>query len=255
MKYLRLTAILPVSVALAQAPPSLRDEAFLYSAEWRLMHAGNARISWSGNGPDRSASLHLVTAGLAGKLYKVDNHYSVSYNSGFCASSSVMKANEGKKRREIMVTYNRTPGKAEFVERDLLKNNDVVGTREVPVPACVHDTIAALGRLRTLSTAPGQTVELPISDGKKSANVRIQALTRETVKTRVGRFNTIRYEAHLFNDVIYRRKARLFVWLTDDARRLPVRVEIDMPFYIGNVVLELEKMDPVPANTAAAINR
>jgi hypothetical protein len=252
MKFCRLFAIVPISILCAQGPSPVRDETLLYTAEWRLMHSGNARISWSAAGPQRSASLHLETIGLAGKLYKVDNHYSVSYNSGFCASASLMKANEGKKRREITVTYNRTPGKAEFVERDLLKNNDVVGTREVEVPSCVHDTIAALGRLRTLTVGPGQSVELPISDGKKSARVRIQALKREPVNTPAGRFDAIRYEAHIFNDVIYRRKARLFVWLTDDARRLPVRIEIDMPFFIGNVTLALQKTDLTsPASTAS----
>ena len=56
----------------------------------------------------------------------------------------------------------------------------------------------------------------------------------------------------MFNNVIYRRKARLFVWLTDDARRIPVRVEIDMPFYIGNVTLDLEKQEtPSPASVSS----
>lgn len=239
-----LLLLYTAAIAQSPAPPRTADESLLYAAEWRLMRAGNARIAWTGNGASRSASLELETTGFVGTLYKVDDDYSVTYNDRFCASSSLMKAAEGKKRREITVTYNRKPGKAEFVERDMLKDNAVVGEREIDVPACVHDTIAALARLRAIAVDVGKSVELPISDGKKSAQVRIEALKRERVKTPMGQFNTVKHEAHLFNNVIYRRNARLFVWLTDDARRLPVKIQVDMPFYIGNVTLELEKEEP-----------
>jgi hypothetical protein len=62
------------------------------------------------------------------------------------------------------------------------------------------------------------------------------------VKTPAGQFDTIKYEAFLFNGQLYRRKGRLFVWLTDDDRRLPVQVRVQLPFYIGTVTLQLEKM-------------
>jgi hypothetical protein len=238
-----LTFLAGAGLGQAPAPPAVpkpADESLVYAAQWRLWRAGHARIAWTGSGEKRSASLELETTGFVGSLYKVDDEYSVSYDNRFCASASLMKANEGKKRREITVTFNRKQGKAEFVERDLIRN-DVVSEKEIDVPACVHDTIAALARLRTVKAEPGRSVDFPVSDGKKSAMVRIQALKREKVKTPAGEFQALRYEAHLFNDVIYRRKARLFLWLTDDQRRLPVRFQIDMPFYIGNVTLELEK--------------
>jgi hypothetical protein len=230
---------------LAQAPttPGRAGETLLYSAAWRLWHAGSARIAWSAADSQRSAALSLETTGFVRSLYKVDNEYSVSYNERFCAASSRMNAAEGKKHREIAVTYNRTPGKAELVERDLLNGSAVVNEKEIDVPPCVHDTISALARLRTTRVEVGKAVRFPISDGRKSAEVRIDALKRERVKTKLGEFDAVKYEAHVFNNVIYRRKARLFVWLTDDERRLPVRIQVDMPFYIGNVTLELEKED------------
>ena len=72
----------------------------------------------------------------------------------------------------------------------------------------------------------------------------IEAQERETIRTPAGVFTTIRHEAMLFNGVIFRRKARLFVWLTDDTRRLPVQIRVQMPFYIGTVTLQLEKEEP-----------
>jgi hypothetical protein len=40
--------------------------------------------------------------------------------------------------------------------------------------------------------------------------------------------------------VLYRRRGRLFIWLTDDDRKLPVQVKVRLPFYIGTVTLQLQ---------------
>ncbi len=89
---------------------------------------------------------------------------------------------------------------------------------------------------------PGQSARIPISDGKKAVLAKVEAQERETVKTDAGiRYKTIRYEAFLFDNVLYRRRGRLFVWLTDDERKLPVQLRIRLPFYIGTVTLQLEK--------------
>jgi hypothetical protein len=53
----------------------------------------------------------------------------------------------------------------------------------------------------------------------------------------------MRYEAHLFNDVLYRRKGRLFVWLTDDEKRLPVQIRVRLSFPVGTISFELEKAE------------
>jgi hypothetical protein len=61
------------------------------------------------------------------------------------------------------------------------------------------------------------------------------------VKIKAGTFETIRYEVSLFNGVLYPRKADLFVWLTDDAHRLPVQVRARMSFPVGTITFELVK--------------
>jgi hypothetical protein len=82
---------------------------------------------------------------------------------------------------------------------------------------------------------------VPMSDGKKTASVKVEAQGRETVKIKAGTFNTIRYEVFVFNGVLYSRKADLFVWLTDDAHRLPVQLRARMSFPVGTITFELTK--------------
>jgi hypothetical protein len=95
--------------------------------------------------------------------------------------------------------------------------------------------------LRTLNLQPGQTTQVAVSDGKKSVLARVEAQQREDIKTPAGSFKTIRYEAFLFNDVLYRRYGHLYIWLTDDARKLPVQIRVRLQFAIGTITLQLDK--------------
>ncbi len=240
-----IVCALPQTAPVAGAPAAPKvpaQEALSYRVEWRLIHAGNARLKWSGADPGAGwhAGLELETVGLVSKLYKVNNKYSSRLNDRFCVEESLLSTNEGNKKRETTVKYDGESRKAKYVERDLVKNT-VVDNHELEIRACEHDVIGALYRLRTMSVPPGQSVQIPISDGKKAVMARVDAQVRETVKIEGVKYNTIRYEAHLFNGVLYRRSGRLFVWLTDDERRLPVQIRVRMPFYIGTVTLELRK--------------
>jgi hypothetical protein len=43
------------------------------------------------------------------------------------------------------------------------------------------------------------------------------------------------------NGVVYTRKGRVFVWLTDDGRKLPIQIRLRMQFPISTVTLLLQK--------------
>ena len=137
----------------------------------------------------------------------------------FCTTSTDLNAMEGKRHREVKVTYDYNRRKASYLERDLLKNS-VVRTAETELPGCVADILTGLNKLRTLKLEPGQSTQAVLSDGKKVVSARVEAQEREEVKTKMGTFNTIRYEPFVFNGVLFARKAELQVWITDDARAL-----------------------------------
>ena len=215
-----------------------------YRAHWRFWNAGDITLSYqppaSAAETEWQAELKLRTRGFVDTLYRVDNHYSVLFDRDFCAASSFFRMHEGGKRREIKVTYQQPPGKVSYLERDIKKDR-IVSTKELDVPPCVHDELAALARLRTMRLEPGQRLEFPISNGKKSASVRLDVLERVRLGTPSGIYDTILCEAFLFNNVLYRRKAHLLFWLTDDERLIPVRVRVKFRFYIGTVTLDLVK--------------
>lgn len=238
---LLVLALLCGRAAGASLPEAGSPVVLHYRAEWRLMHAGDVTLRYRrepGTNPSWRAELELKTRGFAAALYKVDNRYTVLFDNGFCASSYDYLVHERSKRREIRVRYQDPAGKASYVEYDPVRDR-VVETRKIDVPECVHDELAALARLRILEVVPPASVELPVSNGKKAALARVEAQRKERIETPSGVYDAIRYEAFLFKNVLYRRNARLFVWLTDDEHRLPVQIRIQMPFFIGTVTLQL----------------
>ena len=218
-------------------------ETFYYSIEWRLITAGQAKLDWIAPpqvGATWQATLHLESLGLVSKFFKVEDDYSVNLNQTFCALSSQMSSHEGPRQHETRIIFDGAFRKATYLERDRLKNT-VFLSKETEIPSCVHELLGGLFYLRTLNLQPPQSAEVPMSDGKKSVLARVEAQAREEIKTPAGVFKTIRYEAYLFNDVLYKRDAHLYVWLSDDARRLPVQIRVRLQFTIGTITWLLEK--------------
>jgi hypothetical protein len=220
-------------------------ETLSYTVEWRLITAGKAKLEWtSGQRPAAGpqVNLRLESVGLVSKFFKVEDDYSAILNPALCAQSVQMTTQEGSRQRETKITFDSAARKARYLERDRAKNA-VVAARDIDTPPCVHDILGGLYFLRTLNLEPGQSIEVPVSDGKKSVMAKVEAQQREDVKTAQGTFKTIRYEVYVFNEVLYRRPAHLYVWLSDDRRRLPVRVQVRMQFAIGTITLLLEKAE------------
>src|ERR1700732_2292970 len=223
----------PINEALATLPS---QETLVYSIEWRLIDAGVARLTQE---PKR-ARLHLESSGLVSKLYKLNDNYDLEMQGDFCATSTTLEAMERSRHSETKVAYDYSKGKASYVERDLIKNT-VTKTAEVEIPPCTHDIIGALYKLRTLKLQPGQSNQVEVRDGKKSVSARIEAQQNEQIKTNAGTFNTTRYEAYVFGGVLYARKAQLLIWISEDARRLPVQIRVRLSFPVGTITLALEK--------------
>ena len=237
-----LAALFVASVGDAQTVNLPARETLSYAVEWRLVTAGKARLDWTAlsGGRGWESRFHLESIGLVSKLFKVEDDYFAQLNQGLCAQSSQMSAREGVRQRETRITFDANTRKAAYLEIDKIHNTTVL-SQEIDIPPCVHDVFGGLYILRTMRLEPGQSAQLPISDGKKSVSARVEAQARETVKTPSGTYKTIRYEAFLFNNVLYRRPAHLHVWLTDDARKLPVQLRVKMQFTIGTITLQLEK--------------
>jgi hypothetical protein len=227
-------------VAAVSEHPVAAKHTLQYGVEWRLIRAGTARMTWSPAASGYTADLQLQSVGLVSKLYRVNDQYRANVDGNACAEHVLLKAEEGKRRRETTISFG--SGKVHYVERDLLKNN-IALEKELETPPCVYEYMGALTKLRTMRLEPGQSAEVPLTDGKRFANVKVEAQEREQVKIGPQTHNTMRYEVYMFNGVLITRKARMNIWLTEDARRLPIQIRVRMSVLVGNITLQLEKVE------------
>jgi len=232
--------LVPISLAFPQGNALPAREKLTYTIEWRLITAGKATVQWVSTGGDAQINLRVESVGLVSKLFRVEDDYRANMGAGLCAQAVQLTSHEGSRERETKITFDYPNHRADYLERDRAKNT-VLLARETDIPPCVHEIIGGLYHLRTLNLEPGQSAQVPLTDGKKSVMAKVEAQQREEVKTPAGTFKTIRYEAYVFDNVLYRRPAHLYVWLTDDRRKLPVEIRVRMQFAIGTITLQLEK--------------
>ena len=118
-------------------------ETLHYGIEWRLINAGMAKLTLQQNlapqSPGGTAQLQLESAGLVAKLYKISDKYRANYEGGFCATDSLLDAQEGKRHRETTVKFDHALKKATYLEKDLLKKDE---TRTLDVTV----DVSAFGR-------------------------------------------------------------------------------------------------------------
>jgi hypothetical protein len=217
-------------------------ERLLYRVEWRMMEAGSATVQLSrGAADDWEIRLHLESSGLVNHLYRVLDNYKATSDDRFCAAGSTLDAQEGKKHTLTQLTFENSRQQVEYSERNLLKNESVQTVMDVA--PCTYEITGALAKLRLMDLPPGKSANLPITTGKKMAYAGIDAQTKDTVSISGRTYSTIRYEAYVFDNVLYKRKGRLFIWLTDDADRLPVQLRAQMGFPIGAITLQLQRQE------------
>ena len=236
-----LVLLVCAPMAIPQGNPVPSRETLVYNIEWRLINAGKATITWQPRPQPRTgwqAGVHLESVGLVSKLFRVEDNATSLVNPSLCVESAQFATQEGSRRRETKITYDVESRKASYLERDLVKNSTVLA-QEIEIPPCVHDVISGLYFLRTLQLEPGQSTEVPVSDGKRSVMAKVEAVQREDVKTPDGPFKTVRYELNLFNNVLWKRSGHLSIWFTDDRRKLPVQIRVRLPFTIGTITLQL----------------
>lgn len=236
--------MLVLGVVRAQQPAPARTTTLTFNVEWKLVNAGTLKLKWQPKpgAPYGAGETQLLmeSQGLVSRLYYLKDDYRSQHEDVFCTTSTSLDAREGKRHREVLATFDRANRKATYLERDLIKDQ-IIKEAETDTAHCAMDILGGMMRLRSTELRPGQSLELPMSDGKKSAMVRVEAQEKETVKTRLGTFNTVRYEIFVLNGVLYGRKGRVHIWLTDDARRLPVQVSARFSLLIGTITAQLIK--------------
>lgn len=111
-----------------------------------------------------------------------------------------------------------------------------------PIPEYVHDIMSAFYYARTLDYS-----NMKVGDGVKLFNfykdqsheLMVKFLGRQELEVEAGTFNTVVVEPLVKEGGLFKAEGRIVIWLTDDERKIPIRVNTKV--VIGSIDTELRE--------------
>ena len=146
-----------------------------------------------------------------------------------------MKIREGSHRRDKEIFFDQKGGKAEYI--DHLNNLKLT----LPILQNTYDFYSGFFYIRSLKLEVGKSVYVNIFDSMKMWNVEVQVLKKEKLKTILGEVDTICVRPLVKSEGIFQRKGAIEIWMTDDERRIPVKMRTKVT--LGSVTATLVKMN------------
>jgi len=218
-------------------------EVLTFDISWTsFVTAGTATLSVKERRPSASGrhAYYLVAeakpSSVVGKLYSL--YYkaeSMMDTRSLLPSLATMYSNEGGRQRYKTTTFSGN-GAARYEVKTSTTN-----TSSLTLPATAQDPLGAMYILRALPLKPGLSVPIPVTDSGKSYTMRIRVEGRETVRTGIGTLPALRVALAITDSAGKAASAGgLTLWVSDDERRLPVKLQAGLA--IGSVQLLLAKV-------------
>ena len=110
---------------------------------------------------------------------------------------------------------------------------------DFPIAASTQDALSALYVLRAIPFKAGLHVTMPVSDDGLNYKLTLDVAAPERVRTPIGEIPAWKVMPVVTNDRGQPIGKNLAVWISDDARRYPVKIQADLP--VGSFALVLRE--------------
>ena len=227
-----LLAVIAAAAAFVASSPVtqtfVNGETLDYNLTWLRITGGSARMTVAPLDDERFrvTSVGKSSAGFS-RIYRVhDQIETIVARNDFSTLKYTKRIDEQDDETKIEVTTIED-GIATRVRRKVKK---------VAVPRPVYDPISVIYVLRTVDLTPGKTYEMVLIADGKVYNVHAGVTRRETLQTPAGRFKTVLVEPRMESGGVERGE-KMYIWYSDDARHIPVRIRTDVKF--GSVTATL----------------
>lgn len=162
-------------------------------------------------------------------IYKVRDKYETYIDTATMQPLKFIRnVNEGGYKKYQNITFNKTA------------NTAITTDGVFKVPECIQDVVSSMYYARNIDFSklqPEDKIPFSMFLDNEVFNMYIRYLGKETIKTKYGKFNTIKIKPLLLKGTIFEGGENMTVWITDDANHIPVRVE--SPIVIGKVKIDM----------------
>ena len=217
-------------------------EILTYDISWsNIVTAGTAIMTIKeGTLPDGEQVLRLIvtthSVGLVDKFYRVNDRLESVFDPRIMQSvkfSLNQSHGKKKKRRELVFDH---------VNKTVISTLNDDPPETITIPDEVQDALSSLYYLRTKEDLQvGKVTTIEVHDSGKNWSVEVLVLGREKVRTPAGQFATIKVRTFPTYEGVFMNNGEIFVWLTDDSRRVPVLMKSTIS--IGSIMTTLTKRE------------
>jgi len=217
-----LATFLLITAGTAQA--SAIPETLNYQLTWTGVKIGTSTLATALTGNTLEITSQVKSEAWSAPFYKVDDLETSRLDrvgKGFALHSYKMKLHEGRNDWYRASSINRKMKRFDFVDLKTFKKSSA----KLVEPA--WDPVSCLFYLRQLPLAVGKSIDINVLGKGKLNRVRVSVLRRETVQTPAGSFKTIVISPNMDieSEGLFYARGPLTIWLTDDAKKVPVMIE------------------------------
>jgi hypothetical protein len=203
-------------------------EKLVYEVSWSGVRAGRAVQEANLRNGELALTYTVRSSGLINTFFPIDDR-SEALLAPAAAGEQIglprlfrEKISEGKTRTDKEAVFDQQRLTVET--KDFLKHSeksDVISSR-------TFDTLSCIYFIRASELIPGKPVHFDVFDLKRLWKAQVSVLRHEEVRTPVGRFPTLVVRAQLSAEGMQPRNDYMTVWLSDDSRRIPVKLSVKL---------------------------
>ena len=144
----------------------------------------------------------------------------------FAARLNVKEERNDKKRVLQTAEFDPVLKRIHYVTRDLSRPQVPPKTLDLPLREGTQSLISSLYYLRLQALNDGDVICIPVSQDERNHEFEILVRNREVIEIGREKVMTVKVEAKIFGPGRYypTRQGTMNVWITDDVRRVPVRL-------------------------------
>ena len=139
---------------------------------------------------------------------------------------------EGKRHRFKTTQFDR-PAKKIYFEYKA----DTTVKADFPTSPVTQDALSAIYVLRAIPWKAGDRMTMPVSDNGINYKVQVDVDKLEPIKTPLSTQPAWKVRLSVFNDKNIPVGKNVVIWMSDDARRLPLKLQAELPVGSFNLVL------------------
>lgn len=204
-----------------------------YNVAGIYINAGTASFNTTLESLGSVPVYHVVGTGTSNSSYdfifKVRDRYESFFDTTTLQPYKfIRRIDEGGYKKYENVTFNQ-------------QTNTAVSTAGAyKIPNCIQDVMSAVYYARNINFDSYKINDLiPFSMflDNQVYNLHIRYLGREKIKTKYGKFNSIKFKPLLVKGTIFEGGEKMTVWVSDDGNHIPLRIE--SPIKVGSVKVDM----------------